>query len=450
MTTGDPKSHRHARLVSAAGTFIAALAVASCSSGDPAQTVAMRSTPIIHGVPSDDSQNAIVRYTIRGAPAAAFCSGVLVAPNLMLTARHCLAKTMSPPAGYPDCSDPKGIATVAFGALFAANTLTVSVGTDSKAFSEQALGTKIYRSKGDRFCGDDVLLILLDRDLSPPPARIRLYDPPAVGETFTAIGWGSTESAEIPTQRMQRAGVPILAVGPDVADGRKLPDGMFMTGESGCFGDSGSPALSETTKGVIGVATDTYNGTHGAGGFYNCIGADDRTIWSSLVPHRDWILAAFAEAGHEPLLDGPDRSKAPFAGACTADADCQSGICVTGACSQACSEVDVSVPCPDGYGCKIADGRSVCVAPTAADAGADSAGGAGGATPAPSGKSGCATTSSAGCGNSVAVFGLWRRAEIIARKNEFSDGPPRSTLRWRTWTRFVGSFSPSGRSWTSA
>jgi hypothetical protein len=58
--------------------------------------------PIIGGTASTREQDAVVLLAVVGPSRASFCTGTLIANNLVLTARHCVAK-MSP--GSADCEE---------------------------------------------------------------------------------------------------------------------------------------------------------------------------------------------------------------------------------------------------------------------------------------------------------------------------------------------------------
>src|SRR5262249_17391613 len=81
---------------------------------------------IIVATNSDESQNSVVRLTSREDNGVYSCTGSLLAPNLVLTARHCVAMTTGQNIGCT--SDGTGDAGGAVGADFDATTLFVSYG----------------------------------------------------------------------------------------------------------------------------------------------------------------------------------------------------------------------------------------------------------------------------------------------------------------------------------
>src|ERR1700733_10408468 len=64
-----------------------AVALGACSSGSPAETTAQVATAIVGG--QDDTGDSGVVALLRGG--ALVCTGVLIAPHVVLTAAHCVA-----------------------------------------------------------------------------------------------------------------------------------------------------------------------------------------------------------------------------------------------------------------------------------------------------------------------------------------------------------------------
>jgi len=71
--------------------FIAASLLMGACSGSAPVGVAVARSAIVGGVPADPSDAAVVSLQHKVTGGVAHCTGTLVAPNLVLTARHCLA-----------------------------------------------------------------------------------------------------------------------------------------------------------------------------------------------------------------------------------------------------------------------------------------------------------------------------------------------------------------------
>ncbi len=356
----------------------------ACSSTAPDPT-ASQGAPIIGGKNSDASQDYVVllvHYDPQN-PNVESCSGTLVAPNLVLTARHCVSSTTAQAFGCDGNGNLIGGGTQV-GADFNATTLYVFTGTNRPNFGQNvtpaAQGQQIYHDDSKVLCNHDIALIRLDQEIPGVPiAQIRLDDPPTEGETFTAVGWGVTEKTPSPSVRQQRTGIPIQKLGPFMGDQvtEPVPPNDFLVPESICSGDSGGPALDSATSAVIGVVSRGGNGTSNPNDpSAGCISATN--FYTRVDPFKDMILGAFSDAGHDPWLEGgPDPSLAKFGEACDSPDACQSGVCLDA--QQTCTqECDPDNPCPDGYDCQDSGGTSYCfphVDPPAQSGGCNTSGG---------------------------------------------------------------------------
>src|SRR5690606_27489347 len=137
------------------------------------------------------------------------CTGTLLAPRLVLTARHCVADTDP----YAACdADGEPLAAGVVRGNHKAESMYVFTGKDRPDFSRGApdiagQGMKILDDGGKNLCNHDIALIVLkepvkDAKISP----IRLEAEVERGESITAVGWGVTDKTPQPDQRQQRTG----------------------------------------------------------------------------------------------------------------------------------------------------------------------------------------------------------------------------------------------------
>jgi uncharacterized protein (TIGR03382 family) len=295
------------------------------------------------------------------------CSGTLLTPKLVLTARHCVALT-------DEGSDCKSDGTPVSGGkvqgnvpasamfVFPGNTRPDLIGGD---LSRTARGAEILDDGGTVLCNHDIALIVLDRAI--PGAKIapvRLDGATSKGELVTSVGWGYTETEAQPDARQQRSGIPVTDVGPDTQTGLSARE--LMTGESICQGDSGGPLLAASGA-VIALASRGGNGGV-AGPPDGCIGAQN--VFTMTAGFKDFLVSAYAHVGQDPWPEGgPNPLLAKLGASCAADGDCQSSMCDTGACTSDCS----SAACPDAFTCS--DKKRCVSAPPVSAGGCNASGG---------------------------------------------------------------------------
>jgi uncharacterized protein (TIGR03382 family) len=256
------------------------------------------SQAIVNGAPDTAAGNSVVYIAI--GTQGSFCTGTLIAPNLVLTAHHCVAD--------PDETVECGVFTTPM----AASSFAISVGLQPGA--KVATGAKVVldTAKPNNMCGNDIALIQLDRDIpNAPLSKVRLTKLTA-GETASTSGYGDDGSGKVTNGRYVKQGIKVDAVGPTsysykTATGQSLaltlPGGEIVTGESTCFGDSGGP-LFDSAGNVIGMTSRGID--------EKCI--DRPSIYTDTASHADVIKAAAVAAGHPLQAANPLPGETPAPG----------------------------------------------------------------------------------------------------------------------------------------
>ena len=353
------------------GPVLASIAIASVAcSASPGTAVGESSSGVIKGTASDESQNAVVLLVMidRGQGGIGQCTGTMLAPNLVLTARHCVSNTQ------------EGVACRADGTPIAGGKITgdkkpediyVVVGTQRPTRPEaNGQGAKLFVTETTNLCNNDIALVLLKQPIKDVPiAPIRLETPAVKGELVTAVGWGVTDKTQSPNVRQQRTGIEISSVGGDARE--QIGPTEFSVGESICSGDSGGPAIAEATGTIVGVVSRGGNGTNPTSNpASSCLGSNASNIYTGIAGFKELILSAYAEAGQDPWLEGgPDPRLAKDGEACTESSVCRSNACLQGKCTASCAKS----PCTTaGTTCQDSAGVKVCLpAPAAVGAAAD-------------------------------------------------------------------------------
>jgi hypothetical protein len=307
--------------------FAGAMASACGTSGPvPWERVVTTESAIQNGTADTTHKFAvgIVQTSQQQSGQVALCSGMLLAPNLVATARHCVANLSS---AEITC------ATSTFGAVVA--TTDVLVTTDATIASKgNFVGVSSIivpsGSSQTKVCGDDLALLILSDTISLPAYVTPVIDPPMTdhstyGTTITAIGYGITSPSDTTGttagERRIKENVDLLCIPGDTtftdcfsdpSASQVLSRAEFVSGDgSTCEGDSGSGAYDQgffdkgewVAFGVLSRGGVSSDGTTCIEPIYTRFDA-----WGSLITSAAVQAAA---AGHYSLpvwAGGPDAS----------------------------------------------------------------------------------------------------------------------------------------------
>ena len=283
----------------------------------------------IYGGAVDNDKSAttgVVALRIGDSSPFELCSGSLIAPNVVLTARHCISKSI---VDTVYC-DAKGLSTNGdhVGADVAPASVRVYTGSNPSFATPAAVGKAIFHPAGKVLCNSDIAVIVLDTTIPVmAPLTVRLGAIVKSGEPVRSVGYGKNDEGYNLGTRFRKEGVDVLAVGSGVSSSATALGTLeFEVGKSICQGDSGGPAISEVTGAIVGVVSR-------GGGCGDSFGH----VYTQPSGFQDLMNDAFAMAGGAPMIEGstqpatapaaPEKpaanaadSTAPHAGSCSVSA----------------------------------------------------------------------------------------------------------------------------------
>jgi hypothetical protein len=287
--------------------------------GDGGATVSADVVDAMRGIADHDRDPAVVAIDVEGVE---LCTGAVVSPHVVLTARHCVSRTARAVACPPTGPQVEGDRDPMALGIFLGDEVTA-------AAQPVAHGVSLVTSSQPLVCGNDVALLVLDTAIAHVKPLPIAATAAAKGDHLRAVGYAGR-------RRLLREHVEVL----DVSAAE------LVLGDA-CGGDSGGPAIDEATGAVSAIASR-------AGSSCVYTRAD---VFSTLV---DAAIAAAGDAApsavkHEPPSD--------IGGPCAAAAECAAGVCVIEGGQQYCSRLCGGPDrCPPGYRCvSVSAAREACV-----------------------------------------------------------------------------------------
>ena len=346
-------------LVSLLSLLSCALLVVGCGSAAAEVTpnpVTVSELLDVVGVPDRGLDPSVVAVT---TPWGGECSGVLLASDVVLTARRCVTAAPAPLAcdgleiPAPPTADPE--------------TLRIYTDVPGPSVSWVSAGVAVLTSDAPILCGADVALIVLGWPITGAVASVVGTSGIAEGAYVRTVGLGRA-SASAPVEELLREHLPVLDVSAS----------ELAVAEATCVGQPGEVAFDEETGVVVGLLSRWGSLCGGEGqfdvftrtdAFYDLI--QDALAWEPALasaaagaPGLDGGVAERLDAGKKRDAAKAKKPATDVGASCSTAGDCGTGLCVTteGAgeyCSRTCSLAD---RCPTDYKCVIATGgQSVCV-----------------------------------------------------------------------------------------
>lgn len=281
------------------------------------------------------------------------CTATLIAPNLLLTARHCVS---------PNEDEVVVCGRAELGVPFAPENLRASNAVNVRQSTRWFTGASVHvPSESADTCGFDVALVVLTENVPSDvadPAIPRIDREVEQGETYVAVGYGLDEEGQ-QGGRLSLGGL-YISCSPGEC-GRVAPGSEFIGDTGVCEGDSGGPAFDTAGK-LVGVVS--RGGEDCSIPIYGTV-----TAWKALISS---VAVQAAARGAYPapfwatsgVSDLPPPPSEP-GGSCSSELPCEGGfVChqddETGAqtCVPACSREQ---DCDAGFACTAVETGSACL-----------------------------------------------------------------------------------------
>ncbi|MFO0616817.1 MAG: trypsin-like serine protease [Polyangiaceae bacterium] len=270
--------------------LLSVLLGAGCSVEEPT----ISAPAAIEGGAIDESDTAVV--ALANTAINELCSGARIAPNLVLTAAHCVSTT---------ATSGQTCAAFTFGGVVDTSKLlythaTVAPQTTGDYAEVQEVLTPAV--PGESLCDRDIALVLLKEPIADGLLLLpRLDAPMSVGEAFAAVGYGqSGDGAGIGTRR-RLDGLTGFCVGDC---GKSFTGALEWIGHpsvahtGGRPGDSGSPALTSNGE-VTGVFVRHLE-------YPGASTLPDELVYTSIDAHEGFLRDGAVHAAEIGGYDPPD------------------------------------------------------------------------------------------------------------------------------------------------
>lgn len=253
----------------------------------------------------------LLRTDVGGGELA--CSGALVAPNLVVTARHCVSYFTE---GNFACNVRGELLDESteggrLGLHFPPDSVELYAG-DGAERELVAKGLEIYSTLSDTVCLDDLAYVVLDRELDVRPLPLRLDASAKVGEKVSLMGFGldGKMSFDTPIDDLVlhvNDALEIDDIGPSKVEDVTTapPRTLIVEGPAGCVGDSGAPLIDSATSEVLGVYSLLLADS--------CLADDARGFFPYVREYTALTSEAFDAAGAVPLSVGSGGNGDPGA-----------------------------------------------------------------------------------------------------------------------------------------
>lgn len=241
-----------------------------------------------------DATSGVVAVATRHSQdgSVTLCSGALVAPNLVLTARHCVSDALTQTPACDALGQSHNGQQLSYDADPRAISIYTGTHVDFGVDQPRAHGERTVHPSTSVICDADVAFLVLDRAIEGVTVLpMRLHGAVESGDLVVPVGFGGGATGDVGT-RVPRSSSAVLSVGPGAnhETGAVLGPREFEVSAATCKGDSGGPAIDVRTGQVVGVVS------RGA----SCW-SDGNHVYTRVDSYARLALTALSQAQHAAI-----------------------------------------------------------------------------------------------------------------------------------------------------
>ncbi len=318
-------------------TSLAVLASLSACAAEP--DVGLRADEVINGTRETGYPEVVAVYWSSSATEGGLCSGTVIGPYAILTAKHCVMREGA--SGWSAIRATDMIVIVGHDV----NSMTGITSTHRVSEVRTTPGTDV---DADIEAGRDIAVVLL---AGPIPVAPRGYatSGPSGGDTVTFVGFGRTSASSDAAGVKYRGSARVSRLGGSLFE---------TTGSSWtCQGDSGGPAI-DPAGNVTGITSFGFGNCRISNSFFTRVSAHRALIMDALTFEPPCFASPEICDGIDNDCNGMvDEGRCSEIGeACASNDDCREGTCegegAARVCAAGCFPDDATEFCGPGTYCR--------------------------------------------------------------------------------------------------